>query len=437
MVEQPGKNVVISPLVQPLSQLASGAIQSRTNNQSGLADFGTLLETKTVDDAGTSGAEEGPSREQTGKGASLPANMPPLAEGFSPIQPQAGFQPPIPPLTGLPRLLGPTPAPIDPIVVLPPVTTLHPVPVPFDPILPPLYGVHLPLHPTPVRFDPIPAPWPGVHLPLRPAPIPAGPIAHQFPGVYPPIGGPRPYPLPTPIVGSPGASHGLDGASPAGELTASAAPPPSETLAQSGGLEFATALTNVPPPDVQRIDAGAIGEQIELISEPWRLQANAGLSYLTIQTDPQGAAADLKPETAVAAPTGSLPPGQLFTFAPIDDGAPESDWLHSLQLVEAGPQHEHASADSTSTAEAAKFTPAVTMASEAWPERLLRWLSDSNGDGATAWVRDYQLNPAQAAKMIDSLHSLAGQQGQQLHRVVLNGHELWRSASTQPTTSRG
>jgi hypothetical protein len=189
------------------------------------------------------------------------------------------------------------------------------------------------------------------------------------------------------------------------------------------------------PSEVERVVAGAIGERSELVSMRWGLRANAGLSYLSVQTGVQGVATGSIAEDAVPLQMESSTPAQLFTFAAIDEAAPTGDWLHSLQLLEVAPQRELSSADSAPTMRT-NPAPVATAASTAWPERLLRWLAAPDGN-ATAWIRDYQMSPSQAARMVDSLRSLAAQQGQQLHRIVLNGHELWRSASTQLNNQRG
>jgi len=71
----------------------------------------------------------------------------------------------------------------------------------------------------------------------------------------------------------------------------------------------------------------------------------------------------------------------------------------------------------------------TAAASMLWPHRLLRWLADHDGR-VSAWVRDYRLDPAEAGQLVDYLRNLAEQQGHSLHRIMLNGHELWRVPST-------
>jgi hypothetical protein len=190
-------------------------------------------------------------------------------------------------------------------------------------------------------------------------------------------------------------------------------------------------------PEVDHIDAGTIGERIELVSMPWRLQANAGLSYRTVAIDAPGAASDSREQAPVQSVTNPITHGQLFTFAPLLEDGSIAEWLDSLQPLAGSSDRDRSAADVTPATEIADSAPVETMASLVWPERLLRWLADTDGKGTTAWVRDYQISPSQAARMIDSLRSIAEQQGLHLHRVMFNGHELWRSASTPDITPRG
>ncbi|HTD29838.1 MAG TPA: hypothetical protein VK660_10660, partial [Xanthomonadaceae bacterium] len=254
---------MINPVVQPFPQPGSGATQSRTNNQSGLADFGALLET-----------------ESTGEGD------------------------------------------------------------------------------------------PSFSAEARPMPIPGDPISNQTAGVYLSFAGPRAAPLPSlfasPTDGQSGNAQGNDEPSQASATAAPMRQQPAVSDLPRAGSALETALRNGPSA-AERIDTGAIGNHVELVSEPWGLHANAGLSYLTIETDAQASAASLQQETSVPPPTGPSQSGQLFTFAAFDEAAPEADWLHSLQFVEAAPEHDLSSAASTPTAEAARSAPAATAASQAWP----------------------------------------------------------------------
>jgi len=204
---------------------------------------------------------------------------------------------------------------------------------------------------------------------------------------------------------------------------------------QIPGSMSVTGLANTSS-EAERTVAGAIGERRELVSMRWGLRANAGLSYLTSRTEAQAAAPDAMLEDLTLPLPESSTRGQLFTFAAVDEGASAGDWLQSLQLLEVASMPEISSAENAPILRA-NSAIATSASSTSWPERLLRWLATPDGKGATAWIRDFQMTPSQAARMIDSLRSLAAQQGQQLHRIVLNGHELWRSVSKQPNDNRG
>jgi hypothetical protein len=189
-------------------------------------------------------------------------------------------------------------------------------------------------------------------------------------------------------------------------------------------------------PEVERIAAAVGGEREELVALPWRLQANAGLSYLAIDGGMPSAVAVRGREMPPAAESLPTEPDAFFTFAPLNASIEAGEWLRSVQPAVAAKQ-VHASSERAASTEAMRAMTAGTAASVAWPERLLRWIADPQGQGVTAWVRDFGIEPSQLQRMVDSLRDLARQQGQQLHRVVLNGHELWRSSPTTDTATRG
>ena len=171
------------------------------------------------------------------------------------------------------------------------------------------------------------------------------------------------------------------------------------------------------------------GEQVELDSIPWRLQANAGLSYRTVETDVRDDGVGLHEMVPLVAHANSMPLVRGFTFAPFSASSSIAEWLASLQPIDGSSAHGGSAGDDPATAEVGTAARTETVATSlAWPERLLRWLADSNSESATAWVRDYQLAPSQAGGLIDALRLLATQQGFSLDRIMLNGHELWRTA---------
>jgi hypothetical protein len=169
---------------------------------------------------------------------------------------------------------------------------------------------------------------------------------------------------------------------------------------------------------------GAGGERIDFVALPWRLQANAGLSYRSfdgavanaIGAPPSRAAAPIIRQRADAAARNTIPM--------LPDGEHQAEALHRLAVISQlrdARQAERAAG----CAEAAANRDAWPLLM--WPQRVLRWLGD--GEGTTAWVRDYQIDMSKLQTLLDSLRCLAEQQGLPLRRVMLNGHELWRSPS--------
>jgi len=163
---------------------------------------------------------------------------------------------------------------------------------------------------------------------------------------------------------------------------------------------------------------------------PWHLQANAGLSYRLSGASTQASLPGLMPLAGgdrqatspprVAAVIGNAEAAADATaeqFAHVQGG--------TADFVFTRAQHSTAMAAAADAAIPSRTAAATLL----WPHRLLRWLADSDA-GMTAWVRDYRLDPSQATQLIDSLRCLAEQQGHSLHRIMLNGHELWRSPST-------
>lgn len=371
---------MISRLIPPLALPASGAASARATKQTGIPDFGAMLAIDPVVEHVPFGSGKSHSREQSAqdgiKNPGFPANTSPSVDGD----------------VAIPRVVGP-----DVIIagVQPSVLALP--------------ALQIPLRPQASAADPI----------LHPLPAPHGILIHESAATLPGKGAS----LPNIEIADPARQQPADPIVPSADAI-------SEWVPQAS-------LSNAAP-QVERIDAGTIGERIELVSMPWRLQANAGLSYRTIEADVQGDQdVGVGEETPVLPETNPLVHGQLFTFASIGEAASIADWLDSLQLLANSPEHVRSTADLTPTTEATDFTPAETLTSLVWPERLLRWLADTQGRGTTAWIRDYQINPSHAGQMIDALRVLAEQQGLPLRRVMLNGHELWHSAATPEITPRG
>ncbi|MGH8108405.1 MAG: hypothetical protein ACREO1_06770 [Arenimonas sp.] len=172
--------------------------------------------------------------------------------------------------------------------------------------------------------------------------------------------------------------------------------------------------------------SSATGE-VEFVAIPWRLQANASLSYQsTVQrTELTNGNGLQSADSAPVAATHVRGQSQLQKpFNPVlMDSDRDSDPLQSFSPL------SKAIFESANASEAAR-----TLRSEArgsivmWPQRVLRWLSD--GDATTAWVRDYQIDANETKTLVEALRCHAEQQGFSLRRIMLNGHEAWRAPST-------
>ena len=159
---------------------------------------------------------------------------------------------------------------------------------------------------------------------------------------------------------------------------------------------------------------------------PWRLQANAGLSF---RSD--------RPSAVVASASATLLAGAMpradhmrATAAGVvafDESSLPARWKNLLRL----PVHvESASArmeadgiDASGLAEARGGEMAAWLH---WSQRMLRWNGNAAGaGGVTAWVRDYSLDASEIPALVRSLAALSAEQGFLLERVMVNGHEAW------------
>lgn len=61
-----------------------------------------------------------------------------------------------------------------------------------------------------------------------------------------------------------------------------------------------------------------------------------------------------------------------------------------------------------------------------WPEDSLRLTKQANGSLAL-WLRNYRINDAQAARVVDAMVKEARSRGMQLGRILWNGREVWTS----------
>ncbi|MFA6985141.1 MAG: hypothetical protein WC213_02900 [Arenimonas sp.] len=179
---------------------------------------------------------------------------------------------------------------------------------------------------------------------------------------------------------------------------------------------------------LDRASVNAGGERVDFVTVLWHLQANAGLSYRSADGDALQFIGDRFAHLPVMPMNASGPGvGQGRMSTPplaIEDRQPLAlQRLAVLAQLRDARREEASAGGLDAAAQRAGWAPLLT-----WPQRVLRWLGD--GEGTTAWVRDYQMDLSKVQTLLDSLRCLAEQQGLPLRRVMLNGHELWRSPST-------
>lgn len=166
----------------------------------------------------------------------------------------------------------------------------------------------------------------------------------------------------------------------------------------------------------------------DLMSLPWHLQANAGVSWRSGE-----AAASLLAMAASASSAESYAPTMPGPTTSILPGGCVHQWPR--------PGHHHLpglygipgkGADPAS--EVLTTLEHVGMAGNVAPfeERMLRWLADEHG--TTAWVRDYTLQEAEIEPLIATTLEHARSHGLPLHRIMLNGHAIWSAPHSTPVT---
>jgi hypothetical protein len=158
---------------------------------------------------------------------------------------------------------------------------------------------------------------------------------------------------------------------------------------------------------------------------PWRLRANAGLSYGGVVSlpcvAPGAPGATARPVVGVASPASGVA-ARVSTFGGWATGEPMA-----MASGAAGAAREAASA---ARATAVRAPDANRLSHLLWPHRVVR--SQEGDDGLTVWIRDYRFDAADTQQLVASIRCDAQRQGLALHRIVLNGHELWR-ATHSPT----
>lgn len=159
---------------------------------------------------------------------------------------------------------------------------------------------------------------------------------------------------------------------------------------------------------------------------PWRLQANAGLSYRSDQSP-----------ASIGAESTSLLPGTVPRVNPmagavvgeiaLDQEPLPERWKNLLRL----PAHvevaqESVGMDGIDASDPARATGGQIATWQHWSQRMLRWNGNTTAaNGVTAWVRDYALEASEIPVLIQSLLVLSEVQGLPLGRVMINGHEAW------------
>lgn len=266
---------------------------------------------------------------------------------------------------------------------------------------------------------------------------------HPILGLQPPSASTVELPVPTDTNANVGAMAAAEllksnselpvapAAPPAVDAAPVSAPAPALDLApmRADPLAAAAATTqSLAAATVDRASVNAGGERVDFVTVLWHLHANAGLSYRSADGNALQSIGDRFAHSQVRPMNASgLGAGQGRMSAPplaIEDRQPLAlQRLAVLAQLRDARREEAAAGGLDAASQRAGWAPLLT-----WPQRVLRWLGD--GEGTTAWVRDYQMDLSQVQSLLDSLRCLAEQQGLPLRRVMLNGHELWRSPST-------
>ncbi|MFT3806716.1 hypothetical protein [Arenimonas sp.] len=167
---------------------------------------------------------------------------------------------------------------------------------------------------------------------------------------------------------------------------------------------------------------------IDLVTLPWRLRANAALSYRSTSGGNVGTAA--MADSARAPLIGGARWSGEFaarwpTYTWVNGEWQPTSTLPRPPFLSLPERPDHGWCGNADPVHAGQAT-AWTF----WSQRLLRWQPDREGEGVIARVRDFGFDPAQTQSLIDSLLALSEQQDIPLRRIVLNGHEIWRADSS-------
>lgn len=72
----------------------------------------------------------------------------------------------------------------------------------------------------------------------------------------------------------------------------------------------------------------------------------------------------------------------------------------------------------------------VAAESQLWLQRLAKVTTSSEGK-VTLWIRDYRAPVASSPEAIEAFRAYAREQGRDVHRIVMNGVEIWRHNAVQ------
>ena len=136
----------------------------------------------------------------------------------------------------------------------------------------------------------------------------------------------------------------------------------------------------------------------------------------------EGPSADIH-EWDVTAPA---PPPDLIQDFP---EAESTSALDPLSQPMAGNEETAASID-LEVMPSSQISGAATLADHLWAERLIRLTRDGHG-ASTVWLRDYGLKENELESVAAELRLCGQQEGVLIGRVVINGHEVWRAATSE------
>jgi hypothetical protein len=164
---------------------------------------------------------------------------------------------------------------------------------------------------------------------------------------------------------------------------------------------------------------------------PWRLQANAGLSYLSA---PGLDARVADPATKPSPLDGFGSPGGAGASTPLAAPEPAGDSAAALRrgaLAWTTYLADHSFGGVDREQRMQRLQQWLAEHTD-WPERLLRWFG--HDADVTAWVRDFQLGETDLPALVRKLREYAQEHGRPLARVMHNGREVW-SAHNDNTTN--